>query len=69
MGSVSANTYVFLGLSLFTFWTMLVLALPDVFPVSFIWLGSLTQLIGGGTPVLSASIFSMLTDATTDDER
>lgn len=51
------------------FWWMLVLALPGVFPVSLVWLGSLTQLIGGGTPVLTASIYSMLTDATKDEER
>lgn len=48
---------------------MLVLAAPSVFPVSLVWLGSLTQLIGGGNPVLAASVYSMLTDATTDDER
>lgn len=48
---------------------MLVLALPGVFPVSLLSLGSLTQLIGGGNPVLAASVFSMVTDATTDEER
>lgn len=64
-----ANKPAMPGISLSVFWSMLVLALPGIFPVSLVWLGSLTQMIGGGNPVLAASILSMLTDATGEGER
>ncbi|WYZ35754.1 hypothetical protein EsH8_X_000401 [Colletotrichum jinshuiense] len=55
-----------LGLSLGTCFTIAICWWSNVFPIRLIWLSSLFTLIGGGPPVFSAIIFSMLTNLSSD---
>ncbi|KAJ4397730.1 hypothetical protein N0V93_001965 [Gnomoniopsis smithogilvyi] len=57
------------GLTLGALWTTLVLWFRNIFPVRLVWLESVGQLIGGGTPVAMGLLFSMTTDATNEEER
>ncbi|KAI0397355.1 major facilitator superfamily transporter [Xylariaceae sp. FL0594] len=41
----------------------------DAFPLTAIWLSSTGQLVGGGNAVLGAVIFTMVTDATREEDR
>ncbi|KAI1331335.1 MFS general substrate transporter [Xylariaceae sp. FL0255] len=50
-------------------WIFAVLYWHSVFPVTAIWYSCLFHLIGGGTPVTQAILLSMVTDATSEEER
>ncbi|KAI8630121.1 major facilitator superfamily transporter [Xylariaceae sp. FL1651] len=41
----------------------------DVFPLTAIWASAIGPLIGGGNPVLAGVIFSMVSDATSEEQR
>ncbi|GJD03580.1 major facilitator superfamily transporter [Colletotrichum higginsianum] len=58
-----------LGMMLDQLWFLLVCAFPWIFPLNAMWFGSSLQVIGGGNLVVSAVIFSMLTDITTSENR
>jgi MFS family permease len=49
--------------------TAVVLWFSNIFPLRFIWLGSLAWLFGGGLVVASAIIWTMMADVTTESER
>ncbi|KAI0008716.1 MFS general substrate transporter [Xylariaceae sp. FL0662B] len=50
-------------------WNMMVLRFHHVVPIELIWLGSASPLLGGGGAVLVGFLLSMITDATTEEER
>ncbi|WQF89913.1 Putative major facilitator superfamily, MFS transporter superfamily [Colletotrichum destructivum] len=58
-----------LGMMLDQLWFLLVCAFPWIFPLNAMWFGSSLQVVGGGNLVVSAVIFSMLTDITTSENR
>ncbi|KAI1077407.1 MFS general substrate transporter [Whalleya microplaca] len=50
-------------------WNMMVLWLHKAMPIELIWIGACGPLLGGGTAVLLGLLLSMITDATTEEER
>lgn len=58
-----------MGIVIGTLIQMAVLRFHDVFPVRLIWLSAVGVAIGGGTPVLLAITFSIVTDATAEKDR
>ncbi|OLN92740.1 Tetracycline resistance protein, class B [Colletotrichum chlorophyti] len=58
-----------LGLSLDQLWFIIVCSFPKTIPIQAIWFGPSTLFIGGGNPVLSAVVFSMLSDVTSSQKR
>ncbi|KAK7746086.1 hypothetical protein SLS62_009546 [Diatrype stigma] len=57
------------GIVIGTLIQMAVLRFHDVFPVRLIWLSAAGVAVGGGTPVLLAITFSIVTDATAEKDR
>ncbi|KAF5512790.1 Efflux pump ustT [Colletotrichum aenigma] len=58
-----------LGTMLDQLWFLAVCAFTPAIPLNTMWVGSSLLVIGGGNPVVSAVIFSMLTDITTPENR
>ncbi|EFQ31901.1 major facilitator superfamily transporter [Colletotrichum graminicola M1.001] len=58
-----------LGMILDQLWFLLLCAFPKTFPMKALWLGPFFLLIGGGNGVLSAVVFSMISDVTTSENR
>ncbi|GKT92273.1 major facilitator superfamily transporter [Colletotrichum tofieldiae] len=58
-----------LGMMLDQLWFLLVCAFPKTIPLKALWFGSFFMVIGGGNAVLSAVVFSMLSDVTTSENR
>ncbi|KAK0732543.1 major facilitator superfamily domain-containing protein [Apiosordaria backusii] len=59
----------FVGLSLSAGWDAVVCAFPSAFPLRFIWLDCLFLFIGGGTTVLSAVLYTIVSDISTESQR
>lgn len=57
------------GLALGAAWSFLVLWFRAVLPVRMIWLEALGTIIGGGSPVAMALLFSIISDVTNEEER
>ncbi|KAK1585263.1 major facilitator superfamily transporter [Colletotrichum navitas] len=58
-----------LGIILDQLWFLLVCAFPRTFPMKALWVGPFFLLVGGGNGVLSAVVFSMISDVTTSENR
>ncbi|KAF4783968.1 major facilitator superfamily transporter [Colletotrichum scovillei] len=58
-----------LGQMLDQAWFLVVCAFPKVIPLKALWVGPSMLLVGGGNAVLSAVVFSMLSDVTTSENR
>ncbi|TEA19380.1 Efflux pump ustT [Colletotrichum sidae] len=69
VGRKSVFSLAVLGVMLDQLWFLVVCAFPSLLPLNAMWFGSSLLVIGGGNPVVSAVIFSMLTDITTPENR
>ncbi|KAF3391838.1 hypothetical protein DPV78_010707 [Talaromyces pinophilus] len=57
------------GITLAAVWTQVVLFWPTVFPTRLTWLSVVFQLAGGGTLVVNAMIFAMISDIVPEEKR
>ncbi|CAH0036679.1 unnamed protein product [Clonostachys rhizophaga] len=56
------------GMALEVVWDILVIWFHNM-PIKLIWLGGVLNIVGGGNAIIIGMIFSIATDATTDEER
>ncbi|KAL3708379.1 hypothetical protein TMatcc_006363 [Talaromyces marneffei ATCC 18224] len=57
------------GITLAAVWTQVVLFWPTVFPTRLTWLSVVFQVAGGGTLVVNAMIFAMVSDIVPEEKR
>lgn len=50
-------------------WVMFVLSFWQIFPLELIWLGSLSIIIGGGSSVANAMVFTVISDVIPESGR
>ncbi|GAB0138226.1 hypothetical protein EsDP_00006465 [Epichloe bromicola] len=58
-----------LGVTASTAWNMLILSEPERFSIWFLLLGYIATLIGGGTSVITAMVWTLLTDVIPPEQR
>ncbi|KAK1756769.1 major facilitator superfamily domain-containing protein [Echria macrotheca] len=68
-GRVPVLGLVMLGLTLGAVWVSIVCYMDGTLDLRLIWLANLCQIIGGGGPVFSSMVFTMLADISTDAQR
>lgn len=58
-----------LGIWIKAAWAMVVLSFWQIMPLELIWLGSLSIIIGGGTSVATAMVFTVISDVIPESGR